>query len=95
MNRISVENPDDDDDRIYLTRPVTTLRLTQLLGLKPYEMLVELMKRNMFANLQTIVPDAVAKEVARDYHRNLIIQEEVPSSPTIWSATRTLGGRSG
>ena len=54
MNRISVENPDDDDDRIYLARPVTTLRFSQLLGIKPHEMLVELMKRNVFVNIQDI-----------------------------------------
>src|ERR1017187_1630803 len=50
-NRVSVENPDDDDDRVYLTRPVTTLRLSPLLGIKPHVMLAELMKRNGFLQL--------------------------------------------
>src|ERR1017187_7744076 len=54
MNRVSVENPDDDDDRVYLTRPVTTLRLSPLLGIKPHVILVELMKRKVFAGLRDI-----------------------------------------
>ena len=75
MDRVSVENPDDDDDRIYLTRPVTPLRLSALLGIKPHIMLVELMKRKVFSNLHDIVSDLDAKEIARKYHRILVIQE--------------------
>ena len=75
MNRVSVENPDDHDDRIYLTRPVTTLRLSPLLGIKPHVMLAELMKRKVFAGLRDIVSDSIAKEIARSHHRILVIQE--------------------
>ena len=75
INRVSVENPDDDDDRIYLTRPVTPLRLSPLLGIKPHVMLAELMKRNVFLQLREIVSDSDAKEIARSHHRILVIQE--------------------
>ena len=75
MNRVSVENPDDDDDRIFLTRPVIVLSLAQILGIKPHIMLAELMKRKVFAGHRDIVSDSVAKEIARSYHRILIIQE--------------------
>ena len=45
MNRISAKDPkdDDDDDRIYLARPVTPRRLAELLGVKPYVLLAELL----------------------------------------------------
>jgi len=75
MNSVSVENPDNDDDRIYLTRPVTTLRLSPLLGIKPHVVLAELMKRHVFAQLRDTVSDLDAKEIARSHHRILKIQE--------------------
>jgi hypothetical protein len=78
MNRISVENPDDDDDRIYLTRPVTVRRLSQILGVKPHVMLAELMMLNVFCTLRDIVEDSIAKQVAKKYHRILIIRDEDP-----------------
>src|ERR1039457_615628 len=80
MNRVSVENPDDHDDRIYLTRPVTPLRLSPLLGIKPHVMLAELMKRNVFLQLREIVSDSDAKEIARTYHRVLIIRDKDPEA---------------
>ena len=80
INRVSVENPDDDDDRVYLTRPVTPLRLSPLLGIKPHVMLAELMKRNVFLQLREIVSDSDAKEIARKYHRILIIRDEEPEA---------------
>lgn len=75
MNRVSIENPDGDDNLIYLTRPVTPLRLSPLLGIKPHVVLAELMKRNVFLQLRDTVSDFDAKKIARNYHRILIIQE--------------------
>jgi len=80
MNRISVKNPDDDDDRIYLTRPVTVLRLAEILGLKPHVMLAELMVQNVFAVLSDIVLDPIAKQIAQKHHRILIIRDEEPET---------------
>jgi hypothetical protein len=73
MNSVSVENP--DDNRVYLTRPVTPLRLSPLLGIKPHVMLAELMKRNVFLQLRDALSDSDAKEIARSHHRILVIQE--------------------
>jgi hypothetical protein len=78
MNRVSVENPDNDDDRVYLTRPVTVVGVSRLLGIKPHEMLAELMMRNTFVNLRDTVSDELAKEIARKYHRILVIRDEEP-----------------
>ena len=80
MNRVSVENPDEDNPRIYLTRPVTPIRLSPLLGIKPHVILVELMKRKVFAGLRDIVSDSIAKEIARSHHRILIIRDEEPEA---------------
>ena len=80
MNRVSVENPDDDDDRIFLTRPVIVLSLAQILGIKPHIMLAELMKRKVFAGLRDIVSDSIAKEISRSHHRILIIRDEEPEA---------------
>jgi len=74
-NRVSVENPDDDDDRIYLTRPVTIRDLCLPLGVKPHEMLADLMMRNMFMNPSEPLPDDLAKKLARRHHRVLVIRE--------------------
>jgi hypothetical protein len=78
MNRVSVENPDNDDDRIYLTRPVTPDRLRLLLGIKLHEMLAKLMARNVFALRDEVIPDSAAKDVAQKHHRILIIRDEEP-----------------
>ncbi|HTS18113.1 MAG TPA: hypothetical protein VMP11_11110 [Verrucomicrobiae bacterium] len=78
MNRVSVENPDDDDDRIYLTRPVTPDRLGVLLGIKLHIVLADLMWRNQFLLRDEVVPDSVAKDIAKKYHRILIIRDEEP-----------------
>ncbi len=75
METVSVNNPDDDNDLIYLTRPVTPLRLSPLLGIKPHVVLAELMKRNVFLQLRDTVSDFDAKKIARSHHRILIIQE--------------------
>src|ERR1017187_920017 len=80
MNRVSVENPDEDNPRIYLTRPVTPIRLSPLLGIKPHVMLAELMKRHVFIQLRDALSDSDAKEIARSHHRILVIQDEEPAA---------------
>lgn len=82
MKRNSVKNPDDDDDRIYLTRPVTGLRLAQILGVKPHEMLVELFKQTKVfgGHPKEVVSDPVAKQIARKHHRVLVIRDEHPKT---------------
>jgi len=81
-NRVSVENPDDDDDRIYLTRPVTPLRLSQLLGIKPPEVITDLLRRDLVLipyGLHDTVPDELAQDIARKYHRVLVIRDWEPN----------------
>ena len=75
MNRVPVQNPDNDDDRIYLRRPVTAQGLAPLLGMKSHHVLAELMGHNMFYNLKETLPDPVAQNLAGEHHRILVIND--------------------
>jgi hypothetical protein len=62
------------------------LSLAEILGIKPHIMLAELMKRKVFSNPHDIVSDSDAKEIARKFHRILIIRDKDPEAPP--AATR-------
>jgi hypothetical protein len=72
VNGVSAQNP-DNDDRIHLGRPVTAQALAPLLGVKPHQVLAELMTHSMFYDPKETIPDSVARNLARDHHRILEI----------------------
>jgi hypothetical protein len=64
------------DDVRMVGRPVTVAALSEALGLKPYEVIKDLVGHRVFAeNVQRIVNDEAAASVARVHGMRLVIME--------------------
>jgi len=56
-----------------VVRPVTPARLGPALGVEPYELLAELIPRQLFLAPHDLMPDQVALEIAAEHRIELAI----------------------